>query len=120
MVDSPPVGRGQSAWSRLAWCSSCSSFVLERLPFDPILQPSSVAEGLADDLPGVCGQFALSVLVADGPRCLHGRSIIVGVVLDVCDSFSDSLPLPRGRSAVVTQTVRPELADSLPGTAQSC
>jgi hypothetical protein len=58
------------------------------------------------------------VLVADGLRCLHGRSVIVGAVLEVRESFSDSLPLPCGRSAVATRTVRPELADIPPSTAQ--
>jgi hypothetical protein len=120
LADSPPVGRGQSAWSRLAWCSSCLSFVLERLPFDPIFRPSLVAGGLADGPPGVRGQSAWSVLVADGPRCLHGRSVIVGAVLKVCDSFLDSPPLPHGRSAVDTRTIRPELTDSPSGTAQGC
>jgi hypothetical protein len=65
----------------------CSLFVLEHLPFDPFLQPSSVAGGLADSPPGVRGQSTWSVLVADGPRCLHGQSVIDSAVLEVCDSF---------------------------------
>jgi hypothetical protein len=105
---------------RLALCSSCLSLFLKRPPFDPVFQPSSVARSLADDPPGVRGQSALGVLVADGPRCLHGRSIIVGAVLEVLESFSDSPPLPRGRSVEATRTVRQELADSPPSTAQGC
>jgi hypothetical protein len=68
--------------------------------------------------PGVRGQSACGVLVADGPRYLHRQSIIVGAVLEVRESFSDISPLPRGRSAKATRTVCPELADSLPGTTQ--
>jgi hypothetical protein len=120
LAHSSPIGRGRSAWSRLARCSSCLSLVLERLPFDPFSQPSSVAGSLANGPPGVRGQSARRVLVADGPRCLHGRSVIVGAVLEVCESFSDSSPLPRGRSALGSRTVRPELANSPPGTAQGC
>jgi hypothetical protein len=116
LTDSPPVGRERSTWSQLAGCSSCSSFVLERLPFDPIFQSSSAAGGLADGPPGVRGQSPWSVLWTDGPRCLHGRSVIVGAVLEVCKSFSDSPPLPRRRSAVGSRTVLPELADSDEGT----
>jgi hypothetical protein len=67
LADNPPIGRGRSAPSRLALCSSCSSLVLERLPFDLFFQPSSVAGCLADGLPGVRGQSAWGVLVADGP-----------------------------------------------------
>jgi hypothetical protein len=81
LAESPPVGCGWTTWSQLVGCSSCSSFVLERLPFNPIFQPSSVARGLADGLPGVHGQSTWSVLVADGPRCLHGRSVIVGAII---------------------------------------
>jgi hypothetical protein len=65
----------------------CSSLVLERLPFNPIFQPSSVVGGLADGLPAVRGQSARGVSVTDGPRCLRRRSIIVGAVLEVCDHF---------------------------------
>jgi hypothetical protein len=104
----------------LAWCSSCSSLILERLPFDPVFQPSSVAGGLADGPPRVRVQSAWGVLVADGAMCLHGWFVTVGAVLEVCESFSDSPPLPRGRSTVTTRTVWPELADSPPGTAQGC
>jgi hypothetical protein len=93
---------------------SCSSLVLERLPFDLIFQPSSVAGGLADGPPGVRRQLS------DGPRCLHGWSVIVGAVLEVCESFSDSPPLPRGRSTVGSQTIRQEHAESPLGTAQGC
>jgi hypothetical protein len=53
------------------------------------------------------------MLVADGPRCLHGRSVIEGVVLEVQGLFSDgppqpadSPPRPRGRSAWCLRTVR--------------
>jgi hypothetical protein len=74
--NSPPIDRGQSAWRQLDWCSSCSSLVLERHFFDPIFRLSSIAGGLADGTPGFCGQSACSVLVADGPRCLHRRSIL--------------------------------------------
>jgi hypothetical protein len=77
----------------------CSSLVLERLSFYPIFQPSSVTRDLADGPPGVHGQSAWSVLVADGLRCLHGRSIIKGVVVEVRGLFSDSPPQPRGQSA---------------------
>jgi hypothetical protein len=106
LADSPPIGRGRSAWSRLAWCSSCSSLVLEHLSFDPVFQPSSVAGSLADCPPGVRGQFTWGVLVVDGLRCLNGWSVIVGAVLEVRESFSNSPPLPRGRSAKATRTVR--------------
>jgi hypothetical protein len=120
LVDSPPVGRGRYAWSRLARCSSCSSLVLACLSFDPFSQSSSVAGSLADDTPGFHGQSARTVLVADGPRCLHGRSFNDGIVLEVCESFSGGPPVPHGPSAVGSRTVRPELAESLPGTTQGC
>jgi hypothetical protein len=94
-----PIVRERSAWSWLALCSSCSSLVLERLPLDPIFLPSSVAGCLADGLPGVRGQSAWGVLVAYGPRCLHGRSIIEGVVLEVRGLFLDGPPQPRRQSA---------------------
>jgi hypothetical protein len=93
------VPSGRSAWSWLAWCSSCSPLVLERLPFDPVFQPSSVAWCLANGPPGVRGQSAWSVLVADGPRFLHRRSVTEGAVLEICGLFSDSPPQPRGQSA---------------------
>jgi hypothetical protein len=53
LADSPPVSRGRSAWSQLAQCSSCSSLVLERLPFDPFSQPSSITGNLVDSPPRV-------------------------------------------------------------------
>jgi hypothetical protein len=90
------------------------------LSFDPFSQRTSVAGSLADGPPVVCGQSARRVLVADGPRCLRERSIIVGAVLEVSESFSDSPLVPRRRSAVGSRTVRPELADSLRGTTQGC
>jgi hypothetical protein len=37
-------------------------------------------------------------LVADGPRCLHEQSVIVGLVLEVCELFLDGPPQPRGQS----------------------
>jgi hypothetical protein len=88
--------------------------------FNLFSQRSSVAESLADGPPGVRGQSVRRVMVADGPRCLHRQSVIIGAVLEICESFSDCSPVPRGRSAVCSQIVRPELADSLPGTAQGC
>jgi hypothetical protein len=72
----------------------------------PFFQSSSVAESLADGPPGVRGQSARSVLVADGSRCLHRWSVIVGAVLEACESFSDNPPLPRRRSTVGSRTVR--------------
>jgi hypothetical protein len=98
---------------------SCVSFF--RSNFGPFL----VAGGLADGMPGVHGQSACSVLVADGPRCLHGRSIIEGAVLEVHGRFSDSSPqlvdgpsCHRRRSAVPSRTVRPKVAESPPGDLQ--
>jgi hypothetical protein len=70
-----------------------------------------------------CREFGVRsawVLVVNCPRCLHGWSVSVSAVLEVCESFSDSLPVPRGRSAVGSRTVHPELADSPPGTAKDC
>jgi hypothetical protein len=104
----------------MSWCSSCLSLVLERLLYDLVCQPSSVAGGLADGPPRVHGESAWGVFVANGPSCLHGRSVIVGAVLEVCESFSNSSPLPRGRSIMAMRTVRSELADSPPGALQSC
>jgi hypothetical protein len=74
LVDSPPVGRGRCAWSRLDRCSSCSSLVLACLSFDLFCLPSSVARSLADGLPGVRGQSAAKVWRR--PRCLawHGEA----------------------------------------------
>jgi hypothetical protein len=69
-------------------------------------QPSSGSGSLVDGPPGVYGQSARRVLVADGPRCLHRRAIIVAAVLKVCESFSDSPPLPREQSARSSRTVR--------------
>jgi hypothetical protein len=120
LADGPPIGHGQSTWRQLSWCSSCSSLVLERLSFDPIFQLFSVAGGLADGLPRIRGQSAWGELVVDGPRCLHERSVIFAAILEGCESFSDSPPLPCGLSAVCSRTVRPELADNPPGTAQGC
>jgi hypothetical protein len=60
-----------------------------------------------DGLPGVCGQFAWGVLVADGLRCLHGRSVIEVAVLEVRGLFSDGPPQPRG--------IRLGLVDGPPG-----
>jgi hypothetical protein len=96
LADSPPVGRGWSAWSRLAGCSLCSSLVLEHFHFDPVFQPSSVAGCLEDGPPGVRGQSAWGVLVAVGPWCLHERSIIEGAILEIRVLFSNGPPQPRG------------------------
>jgi hypothetical protein len=49
---------------------------------------------------------------ANGPQAHRGRSAIEGAVLEVRGCFSDSPPYPRGRSAVPTRTVRPEVANS--------
>jgi hypothetical protein len=87
------------AWRQLAWRSSFLSLVLKRHPFNLFFQPSSVAGGLADDPPMVRGQSARSELVADGPRCLHRRPVIVGAVLEVCNLFLDGLPQPRSQYA---------------------
>jgi hypothetical protein len=57
---------------------------------------------------------------ADDPRVLHGHSVIEGAVLVVRELFSNYPPQPRGQSAQSTRTVRPVLADGLPGAAQSC
>jgi hypothetical protein len=50
-------------------CSGASSF---QSSFPAIL----IAVSLADGPPGVRGQPAWGVLVVDGPRCLHRRSVI--------------------------------------------
>jgi hypothetical protein len=99
LADSPPVGRGRSAWSLLARRSSCSSLVLERRPFDLFFQPSSVVGGLVDGQPRFRGQSARSELVVDGPRCLHGWSVIVGAVLEIWELFLDGPSQPHRQSA---------------------
>jgi hypothetical protein len=68
------------------------------LSFDLFSQPSSVAGSLADGPPGVCGQSARRVLVADGPRC-----------------STRGLRIFFGQSAGTPRTVRRGLADSPPG-----
>jgi hypothetical protein len=57
---------------------------------------------------------------ADGLRVHRGRSVTEGAVLMVRELFSDGLSQPRRQSAQATRTVRPVLADSPPGAAQSC
>jgi hypothetical protein len=106
VVDSPPRGRGQSAWCLSAGCSSCSLCVLERLLFDPFPSCFGVAECLADSPPGVAdnpprghGQSVWCVILTDGLRCLHRRSIIEDAVLVVRELILDGPPQPRGQSS---------------------
>jgi hypothetical protein len=70
----------------------------------------------------VCGRSVLECQTvrdgADDSRAHRRWSVIWGAVLEVHESFSDSPLLPCGRSAETTRTVRPEIADSLPGTVQ--
>jgi hypothetical protein len=106
LADSLPIARGRSAWRQLDWCSSCSSLVLERLPFDLLFQPSSVAGGLANGPPAVRGQSVRSVLVADEvpPRTVR-----------YCWCSTGGLRVIFGRSTATSRTVRRGLADSPPG-----
>jgi hypothetical protein len=52
-----------------------------------------------DGQPRFRGQSARSELVVDGPRCLHGWSVIVGAVLEIWELFLDGPSQPHRQSA---------------------
>jgi hypothetical protein len=61
---------------------------------------------LADGPCEIHGQSAWCAVLADGPWCLHERSVIEGAVLVVRELISDGPPQPRGQSARCLRTVR--------------
>jgi hypothetical protein len=90
----------------LAWCSSCSSRVLERLRFDPFGQLFLAGRSLADCPPGRRGPSARHQLLADRPRTRRGPSVIRGALLEVLLRFSDCPLEGRGPAAPASRTVR--------------
>jgi hypothetical protein len=111
-VDSP---RG-AFWPR---CSSCSSRVLERLRFDPVVQWLLVESGLADSPPGRRGQSAQHELLADRPRTWYGPSTCGGAGWVILLVFNGPSAVWRGPSVRWPRTVRPRAADRPPGLLQN-
>jgi hypothetical protein len=104
LADSPPVGRGQSAWSQLARCSSCSSLVLASPSFNPFSQLSSVAGCLVDGPPGVREEVVVRGRSEVPPRAVHYCKCSIGGLLIFFE-----------QSTGTSQTVRRGLADSPSG-----
>jgi hypothetical protein len=109
LADSSPGRRGQSAWSQLAWCSSCSSHVLERLRFDPFGQLFLARRSLADCPLGRRRLSARHQLLTNQARTVHySRCTSGGSVAffemsargsrTVRSVLADRPPRPRGPS----------------------
>jgi hypothetical protein len=109
LADSSPGRRGQSAWSQLAWCSSCSSHVLEHLRFDPFGQLFLARRSLADCSLGRRGLSARHQLLTNQARTVHySRCTSGGSVAffrNVRSRVADRPPGARGPSAPASWTV---------------
>jgi hypothetical protein len=111
-ADSHLVDRPRGAWQPS--CSSCSCGFLSAS-----LSIHFVGGFLVHE---VCERSVLEYRTvrdeADGPRVHHGRSVFLGVVLEVQVAISDGPCPPRGQSAPSSRTVRPDTADGSCGAFQ--
>jgi hypothetical protein len=112
LADRPRGGCGQSVWRILPRCSSCSSRVLERLCFDPVVQWLFVERGLADSPPERRGQSARHELLLDRPRMWYGPSACRGAGWVVLFVINGPSAVGRGPSARCPRTVCQVIADS--------